>query len=484
MKQLSKRLFGALLAIIMAVTMLPNSTFKATAANASTQRTITTGSTFFYGSYPQTKVTNPALITALNALTLSSDDTVTYAGSKYKRVYFTQYTPQEVGTSISPDESYQAANSYYINTVYWFKYEPIKWRVLSNTSGELFVMAENILASSAYNQADNNVTWETCDLRHWLNNDFYNTAFNSSEKAGIKTTAVVNEDNPWDNSDGGNNTSDKLFLPSLSEATNTANSFSSDESTDTSRQAQGTDYSKSQGLYVYTGSTYLGNGFWWLRTPGDGQSCACIVCCGGDIDSDGDGVITTYIGVRPAFKINLSSVIFVSSISLSKSSATLLSGKTLQLTATVKPSNAIYKAVAWKSSSSAALVSAAGLVTANAVGAATITCSALDGSGIKATCKITVIPKTPTNLKAVKATTTSIKLTWTAVSGATGYYIYRSNSSSGPYTKIKALTGSNTFTNTGLITKGMTYYYKVQAYKTVGANLYAGGLSSMAYAKV
>jgi len=151
MKLLSKRLLGALMAIIMMLTILPNNIFKVTAVNASAQSTISTGSIIVFGSYPQTKVTSSALISALNAQTLQSDNTVTYNGLKYARVYFAQYMPYYTTAPTTAEYSYQDDNGYNINTVYWFKYEPLQWFVLSNTNGELLVMANKILDSRAYN---------------------------------------------------------------------------------------------------------------------------------------------------------------------------------------------------------------------------------------------------------------------------------------------------------------------------------------------
>jgi len=60
------------------------------------------------------------------------------------------------------------------------------------------------------------VTWETSDIRHWLNNDFYNT-LSASDRAAIEEIYVINNDNPWFGTPGGNNTTDKLFLLSLEE---------------------------------------------------------------------------------------------------------------------------------------------------------------------------------------------------------------------------------------------------------------------------
>lgn len=84
-------------------------------------------------------------------------------------------------------------------------------------------------------------------------------------------------------------------------------------------------------------------------------------------------------------------VIKVSKIALNKTGATLMKNETLDLKATVTPSNAANKAVTWKSSNTkVATVNSRGKVIAKSPGTATITCTAKDGSGKKATCKITV----------------------------------------------------------------------------------------------
>lgn len=86
----------------------------------------------------------------------------------------------------------------------------------------------------------------------------------------------------------------------------------------------------------------------------------------------------------------------VTGVSLDRDAATLPYGKTLQLVATVLPSNATNKAVSWTSSGSAATVSSAGLVTASALGSATITVKTSDGS-FTDTCPFTVIPAVSLN---------------------------------------------------------------------------------------
>ena len=119
--------------------------------------------------------------------------------------------------------------------------------------------------------------------------------------------------------------------------------------------------------------------------------------------TDGSGVTATckVTVTKPEVK--------VTRITLNKANASIEKGKTLQLKATVTPTNATTKAVTWKSSNTKiATVSSTGKVTAKATGTVTITCTAKDGSGKKATCKITVIKPT---VKATKITINKTKAT-------------------------------------------------------------------------
>lgn len=91
-----------------------------------------------------------------------------------------------------------------------------------------------------------------------------------------------------------------------------------------------------------------------------------------------------------------STTVYVTGITLSQTAATLAVGQSLQLTSTITPSNATDKTVSWTSSNtSVATVTSEGYVVAKAAGSATITCSANDGSGKKATCSITVTSNDP-----------------------------------------------------------------------------------------
>jgi hypothetical protein len=72
----------------------------------------------------------------------------------------------------------------------------------------------------------------------------------------------------------------------------------------------------------------------------------------------------------------------------------------------------------------------------------------------------------PSSVSASAQSSSSISISWNSVSGATGYYIYRSTSSGGTYDYLVS-TSSTSYTNTGL-SSGTTYYYKVSAYNSYG----------------
>ncbi len=85
-------------------------------------------------------------------------------------------------------------------------------------------------------------------------------------------------------------------------------------------------------------------------------------------------------------------------------------------------------------------------------------------------------PATPTGLTASAVSSSQIDLTWTAVTGATGYKLYRSASSGGTYTEIDDVT-SSPYNNTGL-SAGTTYYYKIKAHNAGGDSDLSGEVTA------
>ena len=186
--------------------------------------------------------------------------------------------------------------------------EPIKWRVLSVDGNDAFLLADQNLDAKPYNKGYTDVTWATCTLRTWLNGTFLNTAFTSAEQTAIKNTTVVNEDNPYYGTEGGVNTTDKVYLLSIAEAGNTAYGFNGEFRTESEiREAKNTAYAKECGAWTSTSTEYEGNGYWWLRSPGYDSYDASFVRYKGYGNDYGDCVHDGTNAVRPALHLNLSS---------------------------------------------------------------------------------------------------------------------------------------------------------------------------------
>ena len=84
--------------------------------------------------------------------------------------------------------------------------KPIEWIVMKNEGNQVLLLSKYVLDAKSYNEEWEDVTWETSDIRQWLNNEFYTAAFNKSEKAKIQTSLIKNEDNSEHGTSGGNDT--------------------------------------------------------------------------------------------------------------------------------------------------------------------------------------------------------------------------------------------------------------------------------------
>ena len=161
--------------------------------------------------------------------------------------------------------------------------------------------------------------------------------------------------------------------------------------------------------------------------------------------------------------------VLCTSIALSSETGTLNVGDTKTLTATVSPSNASDKAIIWSSSNTAiATVSTSGLVTAKAPGTVTITATANDGSGVKATCSITV--KQPVMSIQLSSVSELLNVGDTKALSAT---VSPSNASDKAITWSSSNTSIATVSASGLVTAVATGTAKITATTTDGTNLTA-----------
>ena len=343
-KQTMKRIFTVILAVCMLLSIAPV-TMAADTADDGYQN----GEIIEFGSYPQSKVTDDSIISALNNIltddmwvsygyyigtdtaydgNMTSYDYMKYAdlelnGEKYRAVRFSQYRPELTSSTSSETNSMQDNNGYYLNTTYFFKYEPLTWTVLDPEEG--FVIAEKSIDAQAYENYSYYVNseseewvyngkdckylandWSKCPLREWLNKDFFNTAFTAEEKAHIGKS-YLNNNSTYDPSLDGAGTFDKIFTISILDAMNGDYGFDTGASnSDFARIKPATDYAMCQGAEVTdTDGTVL---YWWLRTAGFYSAFAFGVSSGGVIAGSGNSgqysVNNTNMGVVPAFKFN------------------------------------------------------------------------------------------------------------------------------------------------------------------------------------
>lgn len=198
----------------------------------------------------------------------------------YRGVYFAYYRPNVAVNELQDDsasyiDGYQKRNGYTIGNVYWFKYEPLLWQIIRTQDGKAQLLCMSAIDSQAYTlvikKSENKFTdkkdehyvfyndtpgvpqntlatnYQYSAIRAWLNDVFYQNAFNSKQKNLISETLLDNE-----SGEVGANTSDKVFVPSIAEIKDLKNF-----------DKKASDYAKSQG--VLTGYPGVYCGFWYTR---------------------------------------------------------------------------------------------------------------------------------------------------------------------------------------------------------------------------
>jgi len=178
--------------------------------------------------------------------------------------------------------------------------EVIEWLVLEKKDNQALVISKYGLDRQDYNYMAE-VTWETCSLRKWLNSSFMDTDFSAKEQNSILSSMVTADKNPENNIFPGNNTTDKVFLLSFTEANKY---FHSDET----RICVPTYYAEAQGVGI--SDEYEPNGnfscWWWLRTPGKDLYQVMAVYLAGSFSYNGCYVNTDHgPAVRPAMWIDI-----------------------------------------------------------------------------------------------------------------------------------------------------------------------------------
>ncbi len=303
------------------------------------------GDHIFFGYYPQSEIDDAALA---NTLTLKAGELpvigdnaawtsygyyikdsavgeglwyidIEHDGEKYRGVYFVKYRPIYTTNPLDDYNTYQDDHGYTSGNVYWFRYEPIQWRILTVSEGRALLLCDMIIDSLEFysDNDDRSIGGETVyannyehsNIRKWLSDNFYNTVFTDLEKELVALTRVDNSvsttPSEYTSPCVCPDTDDYVFLLSYKDILNTEYGFSEyGFHLDPNRQKTGTDYAKCQGLGIASfGTDYVGSS-WWLRSPMSQYGYIAGHVTEEGKPTDGD-IYASLVGVCPAIWIIL-----------------------------------------------------------------------------------------------------------------------------------------------------------------------------------
>ncbi len=280
--------------------------------------------------------------------------------------------------------------------------EEIEWQVIKVESNRVLVISKYLLDRIPYNTEQADVTWESCSLRHWLNNDFLNSAFTQEEQNKIPTVNIENK-NLSSEAANGNNTDDQVFCLSMDEIESYFGRYScSGYNYNQNLIGAPTKYAISQGASAYSieenefynnlrqmgyTSDVIGQqgGWWWLRSPGTNGYAGSVEPTG---YVSSDSVDWIWVAVRPVIYINQSTV-NPENIHLNKTVANMTCDEEMTLTASIMPAEMAETEVIWMSSNPKVATVENGVVKAVSEGSAVITAKTVNE--LIATCDVNVI---------------------------------------------------------------------------------------------
>ena len=208
---------------------------------------------------------------------------------------------------------------------HYFRFDPIRWRVIGLEDGAAWLLADRLLDCQPYNVEEGPVSWGSSTVRSWLNSypaeennagldyqggGFLGTAFTTAEQEAILQTRVENRPNERYGTVCGNDTEDRVFLLSNDEV------FSSDTAArygfyagngfdDPAKRFRSTMYAKCKGSWWSSVNGYMGNSFWFMRTNGYTQESVTYICDFGYIYQRGTISTCEDAGILPAIRVDL-----------------------------------------------------------------------------------------------------------------------------------------------------------------------------------
>jgi len=172
------------------------------------------------------------------------------------------------------------------------QFGPYEWRVLYLIDGHALLITEYIVAVGRYHNTEEDVTWETSDIRAWLNGEFLER-FDAASRSHIAQVTAYNRDNPWEGTPGGNDTRDYVFLLSIEQAVYL---FAQDEDRIAFVNDRALLEQWAEDNYEWSGMTAdellteLGGTLpasfpWWMRSPGNASNNAGLILENGQINA-------------------------------------------------------------------------------------------------------------------------------------------------------------------------------------------------------
>ena len=177
------------------------------------------------------------------------------------------------------------------------------WRVLDIKDNRILIITKDIIELRWYHKEFVEITWADCELRKYLNYEFYNT-FNPNEKARIISVKNHNHDNPWFKTKRGIDTTDNVFLLSLEEVCKYFGDSIEKMKNKGSQKWYIEDENNSKRQAKFGGEYH-----WWrLRSPGYYGRTSASINSNGNVYVRGNGVNGRPKdggGVRPALWLKL-----------------------------------------------------------------------------------------------------------------------------------------------------------------------------------
>ena len=244
-------------------------------------------------------IVDEQLYAALENASYENDETV-IDGVRYRRI-----KPQNCKDK-PQYYHFEDADSYH-----YFRYEPLKWRIIEINGDEIMLMADKLSDCVPYNRVSEAVSWKGSYLRQFLNDEFYDHAFSIEEKEAIIEKQIENNPNRSYDTDCGHATADKVFVLSSEEVyldkKATRHGFYPYTGVDDpAKRFRPTMYAMARGTWYSPVETYRGNSFWFMRTNGYCESSVTYICDMGYIYEHGTDVSCADSGILPVICVDSS----------------------------------------------------------------------------------------------------------------------------------------------------------------------------------